>query len=640
MQLERLGPYKISRLLGRGGMGAVYAAMNEATGEKAAIKLLSGHLADDDAFRQRFKQEVESLKRLLHPHIVQLYGYGEEDGHLYYAMELVEGRTLQDELTVGRRFEWREVARFSIAIAQALKHAHDRGIIHRDLKPANLLIDADDHVKLTDFGIAKLYGGTHVTAAGGVLGTADYMSPEQARGHQATSRCDLYSLGCVMYALLTGRPPFVGKTVLEVVTALQNDEPLPVRYWAPETPEPFDKIVLQLLEKDPQRRIPTALALMNQLRAMEHALSLETRVMTEDEPAEPLPIIERPTVLPKTEIVNFGSQPTAPLKKMPADGIDEYRLASDAANSITEAGEGAKASSRTALGTQAEKKTGAGFDSNRGTDVERRVSAKKQEDVTAAVSKFITVSTEELRGRREADEGVFKQWMLAAAIAMAGLLGIGTAIYFATRPPSADRLYAIVMEAVDRGPTSDLATVESEITRFLQVYPGDRRAGEIEGYQKELAQFRLDRQIQRQRRKSMPQLGSSPVELAYAEATRLTDLDPEEAVAHFEAIVAVFGEVKNGLNANSTKGAAAVVDLAQQQIKRLQPEVSKMIAEQKSAVQQELARADRLAKTDQPSARQVWAGIVTLYGNKSWAKTLVETAKLQLSESESLAEPR
>src|SRR3954469_24672366 len=252
MQIERLGPYKLSRLLGRGGMGAVYAAVNEATDEKAAVKLLAGHLADDEAFRLRFKQEIESLKRLLHPHIVQLYGYGEEDGHLYYAMELVEGRTLQDELTVGRRFNWREVARIGIAISQALKHAHDRGIIHRDLKPANLLVDAFDHVKLSDFGIAKLYGGTNVTAAGGVLGTADYMSPEQARGEQATSRCDLYSLGCVMYALLAGRPPFVGKTILEVVAALQNDDPLSVRYWTPETPEPFDKIILQLLEKDPQ----------------------------------------------------------------------------------------------------------------------------------------------------------------------------------------------------------------------------------------------------------------------------------------------------------------------------------------------------------------------------------------------------
>src|SRR5687767_11121484 len=127
MPLEKLGPYKLERLLGRGGMGAVYVGVNEATGERAAVKLLSGHLADDPTFRERFKQEIETLKRLLHPHIVQLHGYGEEDGHLYYVMELIEGRCLQDEISSGRRFDWREVARIGIAVATALKHAHDRG---------------------------------------------------------------------------------------------------------------------------------------------------------------------------------------------------------------------------------------------------------------------------------------------------------------------------------------------------------------------------------------------------------------------------------------------------------------------------------------------------------------------------------
>ena len=169
------------------------------------------------------------------------------------------------------------MARIGIAVAQALKHAHDRGIIHRDLKPANLLIDEQDHIKLTDFGIAKLYGGTNVTAEGGVLGTADYMAPEQADGKQVTSRCDLYALGSVLYALLTGRPPFGGKTIVQVITALKNDKPIPVRRLAPDTPEEFENIIVQLLEKDPQKRIPTALALANRLKAMEHALSLETR---------------------------------------------------------------------------------------------------------------------------------------------------------------------------------------------------------------------------------------------------------------------------------------------------------------------------------------------------------------------------
>ena len=286
MPLEKLGPYKLEKILGRGGMGAVYVGLHEETGERAAVKVLSGHLADDDAFRERFKIEVETLKRLSHPSIVQLSGYGEDDGHLFYVMELVKGKSLHDELAAGRRFTWREVTRIGIEIAQALKHAHDRGIIHRDLKPANLLIDAQDHVKLTDFGIAKLYGGTNVTADGGVLGTADYMSPEQADGKQINSRCDLYSLGSVLYALLAGRPPFTGKTVVQVITALKNDKPVPLRRLAPDTPDELESIVLQLLEKDPQKRIPTALVLANRLKAMEHALSLETRVIQPGEPVD------------------------------------------------------------------------------------------------------------------------------------------------------------------------------------------------------------------------------------------------------------------------------------------------------------------------------------------------------------------
>src|SRR5262249_41357204 len=130
MALEKLGPYKLEKLLGRGGMGAVYVGVHETTGKRAAVKLLSGHLADDPTFRERFKQEIETLTRLLtpnHPNIVQIFAEGEEQGHLYYVMELVEGRCVQDELAIGRRFTWREVARIGIGIAQALKHAHDRG---------------------------------------------------------------------------------------------------------------------------------------------------------------------------------------------------------------------------------------------------------------------------------------------------------------------------------------------------------------------------------------------------------------------------------------------------------------------------------------------------------------------------------
>lgn len=640
MPLERLGPYKLARMLGRGGMGAVYAAVNETTGEKAAIKLLSAHLADDEAFRQRFKQEVETLKRLLHPHIVQLYGYGEEDGHLYYAMELVEGRTLQDELTTGRRFSWREVVRLGIAISQALKHAHDRGIIHRDLKPANLLVDAEEHVKLADFGIAKLYGASQVTVAGGVLGTADYMSPEQARGEAVTSRCDLYSLGCVMYALLCGRPPFVGKTVLEVVAALQNDAPVPVRYWAPDAPEPFGQIILQLLEKDPNRRIPTALALTNQLRAMEHALSLETRVMEVVEPVEQAPLLNRPLTAPKTEIVNRGSQPTAPLPQEKVEEVadEEYRLAAEMPTSIADEAKHVKPSSRTEMSTQAGKKTGAGFDSDRKTDIARTpVGRGRESQSPERVRQFTTVSAEELRGGRDSEEGLLKQWLVAGAVALVGVLTIGMAIFMATRAPSADRLYAAIKLVADRQEASELAAAETEMTRFLELYPADPRKDEVEGFAKDLAQYRLQRQAERRGRGASSELGDTPVELAYAEAVRLVNFDPEASLAHFEALLAVFGDSNaSGGNVESEetppkKSASECLELARKQIERLRPEVNRLIANQKAAVRRELDRADRLAETNPPAARPIWEGIITLYQGKAWAKSLVETAEARLA---------
>lgn len=643
MQPERLGPYKITRLLGRGGMGAVYAAVNDETGEQAAIKLLSGHLADDEAFQQRFKQEVESLKRLLHPHIVQLFGFGEQDGHLYYAMELIEGRTLQEELTAGRRFHWREVVRLGIAISQALKHAHDRGIIHRDLKPANLLLDTDDHVKLADFGIAKLYGGTQVTAAGGVLGTADYMAPEQARGQIATTRCDLYSLGCVMYALLSGRPPFVGKSMVEVVTALQNDEPLSVRYWAADTPEPFDKIILQLLEKDPQRRIPTALALMNQLKAMEHALSLETRVMDDPEsPRSGPPLSALPRTASKTEIVQFSAQPTAPFpvdkkpKDQPRTDDAEYRLADDSPTSITGHAKGSTPSSHTALSTQAGKKTGAGFDSDQKTTVDP--SASKSAPAAAKPNKFTPVSPAELRGGTVSDDGALRQWLAAGVVAFIGLVAISMAIYLATRPPSADRLYSMASAAAQRGEETELIGVEGEISRFLELYPHDPRAPQMAEYARTISQFRQQRQIERRGRYGQADFDVSPVELAYADAMRLIAVDPETTLARLEALVAVYGRSSsesgdpssNGSGAKTTAGESEISALAQKEIERLRPQVEKLIERQTAAVRRELQRAEALAKTDQTTARKIWQGIITLYGNKPWAQALVEEAQRHL----------
>jgi serine/threonine protein kinase len=627
MPLERLGPYKLEKLLGRGGMGAVYVGLNDQTLERAAVKVLSGHLSDDENFRERFKQEIETLKRLLHPNIVQLFGFGEEDGQLFYAMELVDGRSLQDEIATGRRFSWREVARIGIAVAQALKHAHDRGIIHRDLKPANLLIDPHDHVKLTDFGIAKLYGGTNVTAEGGVLGTADYMAPEQAEGKQPTSRCDLYALGSVLYALLTGRPPFVGRTVYEVISALQKEPPVPVRRLAPDTPAEFENIILQLLHKDPQQRIPTALALANRLRAMEHALSLETRILNplDDGPDldEALPDESLPSSA-KTAVNNPHANPTLPIEL--AEG-DEYRLAGDRPTIVTSGG---GHSSATALGTQAEKRTGAGSDSGRRTDV----SGDDGKSAAAAnLARFTTVSEADLRGARESDEIPFKVWLLVGGLLIVAALLVAGVTYYATRRPSADSLYAAVQSAAASG-IEELKQRENDISQFLQHHAGDPRAAQMRAWEDEVEQSRLQIAFEQRAKRGRGVEGLTPVERAYLSAVQLEATDPALAQTRYEALVAVYGGPPDpALNALQQRTAKQCVELARHSSQRLKLVVEKMNAEQRRAIRRQLERADKAAASDRAAAEQIWRGIVTLYSDQPWAEELVAEARTKLNTS-------
>jgi serine/threonine-protein kinase len=631
MPLEQLGPYQLEKLLGRGGMGAVYVGLHRETGERAAVKVLSGHLADDEFFRERFKQEIETLKRLLHPNIVQLFGFGEDEGYLYYVMELVQGRNLQDELTSGRRFTWREVARIGIAVAQALKHAHDRGIIHRDLKPANLMLDTQEFVKLTDFGIAKLYGGTNVTAEGGVLGTADYMAPEQADGKQVTARSDLYALGSVMHALLAGKPPFAGRTVLEVMTSLKNEKPVPVRRLAPDTPAEFEKIILQLLEKDPQKRIPTALALSNRLKAMEFGLSMETRVVSpapdKEEADQPAPGSAR-TSSEKTLASDFATGATAAFERRG----DDFRLAAEAPTLIPDSKTDTK--SRSAFGSEAGQSSEAGLGNGRASEW---AGESALEPAAAAVppkaGRFTTVTEQDLRGARETEDTSPRPWILGGGFAAIVLVFIAGGAYFATRTPSADGLHAIVRQAAEAGGPEELIAVEEELKRFFEAYPTDPRAAEMRGYQADLERYRLQQRFESRIRRGGGSDGLSAIERAYLEAVQLSATDEESALARFEALITVFdGPLDPAQSKLQQRANAQCLDLAREQARRLRASLAKITAQQRAEVRRQLERADKLAANDPVSAVGIWRGIVTLYRGKTWAAELVEEAEAKLAE--------
>ena len=262
MEPTRLGPYAIRRRIGRGGMGTVYEAV-DAAGRPVAVKTLSAYLGDETGLRRRFEAEIETLKGLRHPGIIRLIAFGEDEGVPFFAMELVPGRSLEETLKAGRTFSWQETVTVAGEIARALKAAHDQGIVHRDLKPANLLLpdEPGGGVKLADFGIARLFGDTGQTLAGTVVGTAEYMAPEQAAGGPVDHRVDLYALGLVMYAMLVGRPPFRGGEVGEVLRRQQRETPARVSAFVTDVPATLDRLIEKLLAKDPADRPATALAL-------------------------------------------------------------------------------------------------------------------------------------------------------------------------------------------------------------------------------------------------------------------------------------------------------------------------------------------------------------------------------------------
>jgi serine/threonine-protein kinase len=268
----RLGNWVITKEIGEGGMGRIYLAREQpdaqpasAEARCAAVKVLPASLAQEAGFVDRFEREITALQKLSHPNIVRLYDHGRHNGAYYYVMEYVEGSTFADLLERAGRLPWGEVLELVQQVCPALKHAHDHGIIHRDLKPSNLLLGTDGVVKLLDFGVAKVFANAPITATNAVVGTADYMSPEQAAGKNVSKRSDLYSLGVVMYHLVTGRTPFQADGVPEMLHKhrfAQFDAP---KKYVPDLPHDLDAVICQLLAKEPEGRPPDAHILAKEL---------------------------------------------------------------------------------------------------------------------------------------------------------------------------------------------------------------------------------------------------------------------------------------------------------------------------------------------------------------------------------------
>jgi eukaryotic-like serine/threonine-protein kinase len=288
---RQLGRWVIDRELGKGAMGSVYFAhAADAPTQVRAVKVLAPDLARDRVSRDRFERETDVLCHLDHPNIVRFDGAGNDGETLYYVMEFIDGPDCETRLREIGRWHWSEVIDLAIQVVRGLKYAHDQGIIHRDLKPANILlattngksdeaaakdVDAESHMvaKIADFGVARVFSQGQLTGSGHFVGTALYMAPEQAAGKPATKRSDFYALGCLMYTLLTGRPPFNGNSLAELVHKHQFAQPERPARLLSDLPHDVDELVVQLLSKQPMQRPADGSILLKRLESIRGKLA-------------------------------------------------------------------------------------------------------------------------------------------------------------------------------------------------------------------------------------------------------------------------------------------------------------------------------------------------------------------------------
>jgi serine/threonine-protein kinase len=251
------GRYRMLGPIGSGGMATVYAAEDEVLGRRVAIKVLAERYVEDHQFVERFRREAQAAAGLNHPNIVAIYDRGETDGTYYIAMELLDGRSLKDVIVEEAPLEPARAIDYALQVLSALRYAHRHGVVHRDIKPHNILVGYDGRLKVTDFGIAHA-GTSQMTEVGSIIGTAQYISPEQARGQLARPPADIYSLGVVLYEMLTGRVPFEGDGAVAIAMRHVSEPPRPPSRLVRSVPPALEQVVLRALAKDPSQRYASA----------------------------------------------------------------------------------------------------------------------------------------------------------------------------------------------------------------------------------------------------------------------------------------------------------------------------------------------------------------------------------------------
>jgi len=631
-EFEYLGPYQIGKIIGRGGMGSVYEATHAQSGEHVAVKLIAQHVADDMRFRRRFDAEIETLRRLRHPGIVRLIGYGEEEGRLFYAMELVHGESLQQRIREVKRLGWLPAVDIAIQITAALKHAHDIGVIHRDLKPANLLLTADNEVKLVDFGIAKLFGYGDQTLAGSVLGTADYMAPEQAGEGAITPRTDLYALGSVMYAMMAGRSPFAGKKLTQVIEALKRDRAVPLELINPDIPVEVVEIVHHLLEKDPKQRPPTALAVSKRLKATRAGLQRERTVSLESELTQNNPTNEQPE-LDHLADDQLGHERSDSLgTRQHADGDPAGHPAT---GHVSIRGRSLESNDprRDAAPQRGELETAATDDSMPSKSHLSSPSLHSLEFDTesplVSPTSFRTVESDESEtrflGNSSSTAPVHNWSQIASIVGMLAILAGGIYLFVrAIEGPTAESMFVELQSAEQEG---DLTMNSSTIDRFLDLYPEDENVPMVRRWQQ---QAELEQTLKRIGARARRVGGNSrldPAVQGFSDAMQLRETSTDAAASHLGAWLDVFATDDSE---NESTERMRLVRLARNEKVRLESEDSVGFANDPrvAMLNQRIDASETMPATERTALLK---GVIRLYQNDAWARVVVERAEQQLT---------
>lgn len=647
LDFEYLGPYKVQRLLGRGGMGSVYLGQHSNSGDSVAIKVLAQSIANQPRFRRRFASEIDALKRLRHPNIVSLIGYGEEDGLLFYVMEFVPGQSVHDLIRSKKQLPWQDAVQIAIDTSAALKHAHNIGIIHRDLKPANLLVDKVGATKLTDFGIAKLYGATGETAVGSVIGTADYMPPEQAEGKTITARSDLYSLGSVLFALLTGKPPFHGKSVPEVLYSVRYN-PIPdLQEFGLDAPDELIELVKQLLEKDPQRRPPTALVVGNRLKSIQQALKGTSSISGDPS--------SQPSSAEPTQSTRIGNKLTS--VDMSDDEMEQV-VRSHGTSREADSPPSYETSSGKGLGTHERQTvvaplspespgqlTDAGNPDESDLSSEHFTSPNKTKNehtgatnasmphssVTSGGPSHYTPVTEDTAtnytsvGSPARQHNRTDKLHIASTLGLIALLvGSIALVWWKLQPESADELYQQIVLAVESGDESQLFSANHTMSVFLDLYPDDERASEVQAMADEVELIRRVRLLERRASRSSGIHEMSAAEQGFLESMRARSNDHSLGQEKLAAFIALFG------SSQLEPSDARLVELA----KFAKDAGTLIVLDKELEAKSQLAKLIQSAEQTKSGEQleQFYSNLLTLYEDKPWAHEQIEKVKQKMKK--------